>query len=78
MLVQWLDQYNIPQVTKYCYSDTYGSLTHNTKLAYLLVLMQLHLNPSFKCIRVLALVLNQAIVGTLDNNKSDITLISSL
>jgi hypothetical protein len=48
MLVQWLDQCNIPQVTKYCYSDTYESLTHNTKITYLLVLMQLHLNPSFK------------------------------
>jgi hypothetical protein len=25
MLIQWLDQCNIPQVTKYCYSDTYES-----------------------------------------------------
>jgi hypothetical protein len=31
MLVQWLGQCSIPQVTKYCYSDTYESLTHSTK-----------------------------------------------
>ena len=48
MFVQRLDECNIPQVTKYCYIDTYESLTHNTKNAFLLVLMQLHLNPSFK------------------------------
>ena len=51
MSVQWLDQCNIPQVTKYCYSDTYGSLTHNTKITYLLVLMHtndfLYVPPSF-------------------------------
>jgi hypothetical protein len=27
---------------------TYGSLTHSTNITYVLVLMQLHLNPSFK------------------------------
>ena len=37
-----------PYFTKYCYSDTYESLTHNTKITFLLVFMQLHLNPSFK------------------------------
>ena len=39
---------NLTNVTFHCYRDTYESLTHDTTITYLLVLMQLHLSPSFK------------------------------